>query len=85
MKYSAKQQLASLINRDREDNRYMVNKREKGQQKVFICNCCGKEFDFSDSTDYVGAVEQWEGFGGKCYACGRGLCHCQERDKNNAK
>ena len=76
MGYSKKQQVASIFSRGRDDNRYIVNKREKGQKRFFKCNCCGKKFDFGDSTDYVGAVEQWDSFGGKCYACGRGLCHC---------
>lgn len=44
------------------------------------CVDCGKEHDFSNSIDYVGAVDQWKGFGDKCYVCGRGFCHCQEKD-----
>ncbi len=60
---------------------YIVNKRAKGQPRFFKCVCCGKEFDFNDSVDYIGAVMQWEGGGGKCYACANGYCHCKEDKK----
>ena len=76
MEYSKKQELISLANRSRKDNSYIVNKREESQKKLFKCNCCGKTFDFTNSIDYVGAVEQWEQGGGKCYACAHGYCHC---------
>lgn len=84
MAYSKKQQIASIFNRHTEggysehNNRYIINEREKGQKRLFTCKCCGKTHDFSKSQDYVGAVEQWEGLGGKCYACGNGFCHCAE-------
>ena len=78
MKFSGKQKLTSLINKGMTGNRYIVNEREGNQKRLFICSCCGKEFDFSNSTDYIGAVEQWEQLGGKCYACGNGLCHCAD-------
>ena len=87
MKYSQKQQIASLFNRRTDggysahDNRYIINKREKGQKRFFTCSCCNKKFDFGNSEDYVGAVEQWKGFGGKCYACAKGFCHCKEEKK----
>lgn len=76
MKYSRKQQIISLINESRKDNSYIVNKREEGQQELFICNCCKKEFNFANSIDYVGAVDQWKQNGSKCYACANGFCHC---------
>ena len=72
------QKLASLMEGRMVDNQYIVNKREKNQPRFFKCSCCGKEFDFSNSDDYVGAVKQWEQGGGKCYACAHGFCHCQE-------
>lgn len=87
MKYSRKQQVASLFNRHTDggysehSNLYIINKREKGQKRFFTCSCCGVKHDFKDSEDYVGAVEQWEGFGNKCYACGKGFCHCKETGK----
>lgn len=80
VEFSRKQQLTSLINRGMTGNRYIVNEREEGQKRLFACSCCGKEFDFSNSIDYVGAVEQWKQGGGKCYACAHGLCHCHEKD-----
>ena len=76
MEYSREQRIISLANRSRKDNYYIINKMEEGQKAIFKCSCCGKDFDLSDSQDYVGAVDQWEQFGGKCYACGKGLCHC---------
>ena len=78
MEYSKKQQLISLVNKKLGDNRYIENKREEGQQKIFKCNCCGKDFDFTNSIDYVEAVEQWKRFGGKCYACANGFCYCKD-------
>jgi len=78
MEYSRKQQIISEANRIAKDNSYIINKREEGQKKLFVCNCCGKEFDLGDSIDYVGAVEQWARFGERCYACAKGLCHCKE-------
>lgn len=63
---------------------YLINKWEKGQPKTIQCSCCGKIIDLTDSIDYAGAVQQWKGFGKKCYACGKGLgtkeaypCHCK--------
>ena len=79
-----KQQLISRANKIRTDNYYIKNKREEGQQKIFTCSCCGKEFDFGDSEDYVGAVEQWEQLGGKCYACGKGFCCCPKGGENGS-
>ena len=79
MKYSGKQQTASLFN-SLSSNTYIINKREKGQKRIFKCSCCGKDFDFSNSEDYVGAVNQWEKFGGMCYACAKGFCRCKEAD-----
>ncbi len=81
MKYSKKQQLVSRIEGCMGEDRYIENKREKGQKKIFQCKCCGSSHDFSDSIDYVGAVDQWEKFGGKCYACANGYCHCKETGK----
>lgn len=87
MTYSKEQQVASLFNRRTDggysvhDNRYIINKREEGQKRFFKCCCCGDEIDLKDSIDYVGAVEQWEQLGGKCYACGNGFCHCKETGK----
>ena len=81
MKYSREQQTASLLNPLLGENRYVINKREKGQKRFFTCSCCGIKHDFKDSVDYVGAVEQWERFGGKCYACANGYCHCKETGK----
>ena len=78
MKYSRKQQLVSEIERTMPENRYIVNEREKGQKRIFKCNCCGVEHDLSNSIDYVGAVDQWEALGGMCYACGKGFCKCKE-------
>lgn len=85
MRYSRKQQLVSSIEKVMPENRYVINKREKGQKRFFTCSCCGKKFDLGDSDDYVGAVEQWEQFGGKCYVCFHGLgtrewmpCHVKE-------
>lgn len=87
MGYSRKQQIALLFNRHTDggysphDNRYIINKREKGQKRKFTCKCCGETYDFSKSEDYVGAVDQWESGGGKCYACANGYCHCKETGK----
>ena len=87
MKYSRKQRIASIFNRSTDggysehDNRYIINEREKGQRRIFKCSCCGLVHDFSESVDYVGAVEQWEQGGGKCYACANGHCHCKETGK----
>jgi len=85
MEYSKGQKLISLINRNRKDDYYMVNKREKDNKRFFKCSCCGKTFDFKDSEDYVGAVEQWEQGDNKCYVCANGLgnkqnfpCHIKE-------
>jgi len=77
MKYSSKQRGISLVNSLSRET-YIINKREKGQKRIFKCKCCEKEYDFSDSDDYVGAVDQWEHFGGMCYACAKGYCHCKE-------
>jgi len=74
---SRTQKLASLMEGKMGDNRYVINKREKGQQRFFKCVCCGTKFDFKDSEDYVGAVKQWEDGGGKCYRCANGFCHCK--------
>jgi len=78
MKYSKKQQLIKTIEAVMTEDRYIVNKREKGQQRVFTCKCCGQSWNLDNTVDYVGAVEQWKSFGEKCYACGRGFCHCAE-------
>jgi len=82
MKLSKIQKLASLMEGRMGSNRYIVNKREKGQPRFFKCVCCGKKFDFGDSVDYIGAVNQWEAYGEKCYTCGEGLCHCKEKEVN---
>lgn len=87
MGYSEKQKAALRFNRQTDggysdhDNRYIINKREKGQKRFFKCCCCGEKYDLKDSEDYVGAVEQWEQLGHKCYACGKGFCHCKETGK----
>ncbi len=78
MKYSRKQQLVSSIEEGMAEDRYIINEREKGQKRKFTCKCCGKTHDFSGSIDYVGAVNQWERGGGKCYVCANGFCHCSE-------
>ena len=52
---------------------------------IFKCSCCGEDSDFSNSDDYVGAVEQWERFGGKCYACAKGFCHCKNTPQDRTK
>lgn len=85
MKYSKRQQFISLVSGGMPEDRYIKNKREKGQKRFFTCSCCGKRFDFKDSDDYVGAVKQWEQGGGECYVCAHGLglkedfpCHIKE-------
>lgn len=63
---------------------YLSNKWEKGQPKTIKCSCCGKIINLINSVDYAGAVQQWEDYGKKCYACGENLgtkksfpCHCK--------
>ena len=60
------------------DNRYIINKREKGQPRFFKCACCGMKIDLKDSVDYIGAINQWKAFGEKCYMCGKGFCDCKK-------
>ena len=69
LELSKTQKLALLVEGKMADDQYIVNKREKNQPRFFKCSCCGKEFDFHKSDDYVGAVRQWQEFGGKCYPC----------------
>jgi len=64
---------------------YIINKRQKGEKRIFKCSCCGVKHDFEGSDDYIGAVAQWEANDGKCYACANGLgtkesfpCHIKE-------
>lgn len=82
MKLSKIQKLAQMTDGRMADNRYIINKREKGQPRFIKCCCCGKKFDLKDSEDYIGAINQWKNFGEKCYMCGRGFCHCKN-DKDN--
>jgi len=77
MKLSRIQKLAELMDGRMADNRYIINKREKGQPRFIKCTCCGKKFDLKDSVDYIGAINQWKAFGKKCYTCGKGFCRCK--------
>lgn len=79
MRLSKTQKLASLMDGRMGDNRYIINRREKGQPRFIKCVCCGKKFDLKDSIDYIGAVNQWKAFGEKCYMCGRGFCDCKKK------
>jgi len=69
-KLTNKQTVIKDANASRTDNRYIVSKIEKGQQKTFKCKGkCGKRFDLSKSEEYGAAVEMWEARGGMCVGC----------------
>lgn len=73
--------MVSSIEKALPEDRYIVNRRETGQRRKFTCKCCSDVHDFSNSIDYVGAVDQWGELGGMCYPCGNGFCHCQTDGK----
>lgn len=68
-KLTKKQRIIKDLNDLRNDNYYIVSKIEKGQQKIFKCKDCNKEFDLSDSEEYGKAVEMFEKRDGKCVGC----------------
>jgi len=66
---SNKQKIIKVANSKRKDNLFIVSKIEEGQQKIFICNDCGVERDFSESVEYGAAVSMWNQRGGTCVGC----------------
>lgn len=52
---------------------FIKNRIQPNQVEILQCICCKKEWSLTDSEDYIGALLQWERYGYKCYACGRGL------------
>ncbi len=64
-----KQEIVKAINALREDNTYIISKREKGQKKIFRCPKCNKNFDLSNSQEYGLAVEMFKKRDGKCVGC----------------
>ena len=80
------QELAAQIEADEEVAKlnYQSGRRESIKEVLdltggkFTCSCCGKDFDFSNSIDPVGAVDEWKQHSNKCYACGHGYCHCRD-------
>jgi len=79
MKLSKRQKLAEMMDGRMGEDRYIINKREKGQLRFIKCVCCSKKIDLKDSDDYIGAINQWKAFGNKCYMCGRGFCDCKKK------
>lgn len=68
-KLTKKQELIKAINALRKDNTYIISKGEEGQQKIFKCPECNKEFDLSNSLEYGAAVEMFEKRNGMCVGC----------------
>lgn len=64
-----KQEMIKTINALRKDNTYIISKREKGQQKIFRCPKCNKDFDLSNSEEYGAAVEMFKKRDGACVGC----------------
>ena len=65
-KLTNKQKIATALS---SGNRYIVNKREKGQRRFFKCPKCKKKFDLSKSVEYGAAVEMFEARGDLCVGC----------------
>lgn len=57
------------INSSRKDGYYIKSKKKKGQQKIFKCATCKKDFDLSDSEEYGAAVVMFEARNGNCVGC----------------
>lgn len=68
-KLTNRQKLIKDINASRKDNTYIISKREKGQQKIFRCPKCNKDFDLSNSEEYGAAVEMFGKRNGMCVGC----------------
>ena len=68
-KLTIRQILIKNVNALRKDNIYIISKREKGQQKIFKCPKCNKDFDLSNSQEYGAAVEMFEKRDGMCVGC----------------
>lgn len=68
-KLTNKQKIIKAANALRKDNRFIVSKIEKGQQKTFKCPECGESFDLSKSVEYGAAVEMFEKRNGMCVGC----------------
>lgn len=68
-KLTNRQILIKNVNASRKDNTYIISKREKGQQKIFKCPKCNKDFDLSNSEEYGLAVEMFEKRDGMCVGC----------------
>ena len=64
-----KQIMIMTANSSRQDNCYIVSKREKGQQKIFKCPKCKTDFDLSESVEYGAAVEMFRKRDGMCVGC----------------
>lgn len=68
-KLTNKQKIIMAANSLRKDDFYVISKIEKGQQKIFKCKKCKKEFDLSKSEEYGAAVEMFHRRGGMCVGC----------------
>jgi len=68
-KLTHKQKMITTANSLRQDNYYTISKREKGQQKIFKCSKCKKNFDLSKSEEYEAAVEMFRARDGMCVGC----------------
>ena len=68
-KLTNRQRLIKNVNASRKDNIYIISKREKGQQRIFKCPKCNKDFDLSNSQEYGAAVEMFEKRDGMCVGC----------------
>ncbi len=68
-KLTSAQKIIGTANSLRNDGYYIVNKRKKGQQKIFTCSKCKKDFDLSDSVEYAAAVRMFRVRDGLCVGC----------------
>jgi len=68
-KLTNRQILIKNVNTLRKDNTYIISRIEEGQQKIFKCPKCNKDFDLSNSQEYGIAVEMFEKRDGMCVGC----------------
>lgn len=64
-----KQKMIKTVNSLRNDGHYIKSKIEKGQQRIFKCTKCKKDFDLSKSEEYGAAVEMFNKRDGMCVGC----------------
>lgn len=70
---TSKQEMVRAVNASRNDGYYIKSRREKGQQRIFKCVTCKKDFDLSESVEYGAAVAMFEARDGNCVSCYRKL------------